>query len=70
MRIPISNRLLCCASLVPDGARVADIGCDHGYLGIWLLTEGKASYVAASDLREKPLERRRRTVACSVRRTV
>lgn len=57
MKIPISNRLLCCASLVADGAGVADIGCDHGYLGIWLLTEGKANYVAASDLREKPLEK-------------
>ena len=57
MKIPISNRLLCCASLVPEGAGVADIGCDHGYLGIWLLTEGKACYVAASDLREKPLEK-------------
>ena len=59
MKIPISNRLLCCASLVPQGAKVADIGCDHGYLGIWLLTEGKASFVAASDLREKPLEKAR-----------
>lgn len=57
MKIPISNRLLRCAELVPEGARVADIGCDHGYLGIWLLSEQKASFVAASDLREKPLEK-------------
>lgn len=59
MKIPISDRLLCCASLVPEGARVADVGCDHGYLGIWLLAQGRASFVAASDLREKPLEKAR-----------
>lgn len=59
MKIPISKRLLCCAELVPEGARVADIGCDHGYLGIWLLTQGRAAFVAASDLREKPLEKAR-----------
>ena len=57
MKIPISKRLLCCAAMVPQGAKVADIGCDHGYLGIWLLTEGAASFVAACDLREKPLEK-------------
>ncbi len=56
MNLPISKRLLCCASLVPEGARVADIGCDHGYLGIHLLIQGIASYVAASDLRPLPLQ--------------
>lgn len=55
MRIPISDRLLCCASMVRSGAKVADIGCDHGYLGIHLLVEGIADYVAASDLRPQPL---------------
>ena len=57
MKIPISKRLLCCASFVPSGARVADVGCDHGYLGIWLLREGIASFVDASDLRPLPLEK-------------
>lgn len=57
MRIPISDRLLCCASMVQPGAKVADIGCDHGYLGIWLLREGQAAFVTASDLRPQPLEK-------------
>lgn len=57
MKIPISQRLLCCASLVEKGAKVADIGCDHGYLGIWLLEQGIAQSVAACDLRPLPLEK-------------
>lgn len=59
MKIPISNRLLCCAELVRPGARVADVGCDHGYLGIYLLANHIASAVAAMDLREAPLEKAR-----------
>lgn len=57
MKLPISKRLLCCASMVPDGARVADIGTDHGYLGIHLLMENRVPYVMACDLREKPLQK-------------
>ena len=34
MKIPLSSRLLACASFVAPGDRVADIGCDHGYLSI------------------------------------
>jgi len=57
MKIPISKRLLCCAAEVPRGARVADVGCDHGYLGIYLLQSGRASFVHASDLREMPIQK-------------
>lgn len=63
MKIPISQRLLCCGSLVPKGAAVADIGCDHGYLGIWLLKEGIARKVEACDLRPLPLEKAKENAA-------
>lgn len=59
MKVPVSKRLLACAAYVQPGARVADVGCDHGYLGIHLLLTGTASFVAASDLREMPLQKAR-----------
>ena len=60
MKLPISKRLLCCASMVQPGSRVADIGTDHGYLGIYLLQSGAARHVIACDLRKDPLEKARR----------
>ncbi len=60
MSIPISSRLRACAGLVPPGARVADVGADHGYLGIWLLRQGIADTVCACDLRPGPLDSARR----------
>lgn len=56
MKIPLSARLLACADLIAPGDRVADVGCDHGYLGIHLLKNGIASNVIASDIREGPLQ--------------
>ena len=56
MKLPISSRLLACAGFVCPGDRVADIGCDHGYLGIHLLTKGIAKSVIASDVNEQPLQ--------------
>ena len=60
MHIPISARLLACAQYVRPGSVVADVGCDHGYLGIHLLTNGIAKRVIASDINEGPLQAARR----------
>lgn len=63
MSVPISRRLLCCAAMVPRGARVADVGADHGYLGVWLLRQNAAARVCACDLRPGPLDSARRSAA-------
>ena len=55
MKIPLSNRLLACCDFINPGDRVADIGCDHGYLSIYLLKKGIAHSVIASDIKEGPL---------------
>ena len=56
MKIPLSDRLRACCNFIHLGDRVADIGCDHGYLSIYLLTQGIASSVIASDINEGPLQ--------------
>lgn len=56
MHLPISARLLACAEFIRPGDVVADVGCDHGYLGIHLLTKGIAKAVLASDINEGPLQ--------------
>lgn len=50
----ISERLAAIASFVRQGSRVADIGTDHGLLPIYLIREGIAASVIASDVREGP----------------
>lgn len=56
MKIPLSDRLLACAGFITPGARVADVGCDHGYLGIYLLEQGIARSVIAADINQMPLQ--------------
>lgn len=56
----LSPRLQVCCGFVSPGDRVADIGTDHGYLGIWLLQQGIASSIIASDIVPGPLSAARR----------
>ena len=60
-QIALSPRLRMAASLVPPGARLADIGTDHGYLPAALILEGAIPSAIASDLRPGPLARARET---------
>ena len=51
----LDPRLSLCASFVPAGAKLADIGTDHGYLPIWLAKTGRVIHAVAADLRPGPL---------------
>ena len=57
MQFPtLSNRLMACCNFIKPGSRVADIGCDHGYLGIYLLQKGLAESIIAADINRQPLD--------------
>ena len=57
----LTPRLRLLADWVPAGARLADVGTDHGYLPVWLLLRGRAASAIASDLRPGPLSRAQKT---------
>lgn len=52
----LKNRLYTVSTLVPRGARVADIGTDHGHLPIYLIQQGISPFCLACDIKEKPLQ--------------
>ncbi len=50
-----------------DISSLADVGCDHGWLGISLLLDGHAAHVIGMDLREGPLSHARENAfACGL----
>ena len=51
----LTPRLQAIADRVPQGARLADVGTDHGHLPLWLLTQGRLEAAIASDIRQGPL---------------
>ena len=61
--LELSPRLRMVAELVPAGARLADVGTDHGYLPAALIQAGKIPSAIAADLRQGPLSRAKATVA-------
>lgn len=54
--IKLSLRMQQVADFVPEGFRVADIGCDHAYVSIYLCQKRNCPRVYAMDVRKGPLE--------------
>ena len=59
--LQLQPRLRLLADLVPQGARLADIGTDHGYLPVWLMQQGRIASAIAADIGPEPLAHARRT---------
>ena len=58
----LSKRLKSVTDMVTRGNKVADIGCDHGYVSIYLIKEKIAMGVIAMDVNKGPLECARQNV--------
>lgn len=55
--VPISLRMKTIADMVPEGLSIADIGCDHGFVSIYMVTDRKAPFALAMDVNDGPLVR-------------
>ena len=56
-KLELTARLQLLADWVPQGAALADVGTDHGYLPVWLTLRDRLTSAIASDLRRGPLNR-------------
>lgn len=59
--LALQPRLRAIANLVPDGARLVDVGTDHGFIPVDLLLSGRICSAIASDIGAAPLDHARRT---------
>ncbi len=53
----LSDRLKAVADMITPGLPVADIGCDHAYLPIYLAKEDVSPYIIACDINAGPIIR-------------
>lgn len=61
--VTLSERLRTVAGMVTEGNTVCDVGCDHGFVPVYLVQQGISPRVLAMDLRKGPLRAAREHVA-------
>ena len=61
--VELSRRMQAVADMVTPGSRVCDVGCDHGYVSIYLVQTGISPRVLAMDVNKGPLERAKEHVS-------
>lgn len=61
----ISKRLMTVAHAVKSGGVVADVGCDHAFTSIYMVKNGLADHMIATDIGKLPLMRAAEHIALS-----
>lgn len=62
--INLDNRLMQCAEFVSGKGCAVDVGTDHAYLAVHLISSGICKKVIACDLREGPLQSAKKHISC------
>lgn len=62
-KVQLSERLTAIAEMVTEGNRLVDVGCDHGYLPVYLMLQHKIPGAIATDVGKGPLTRAQEHIA-------
>ena len=62
-KVQLSDRLTAIAEMVTEGNRLVDVGCDHGYLPVYLMLQHKIPRAIATDVGKGPLTRAQEHIA-------
>ena len=54
--VVLSNRMQALTDMVTPGTVITDVGCDHGFVSVYLVQKGTSPRVIAMDVRSGPLE--------------